>query len=88
MRLEIDWTRCAGHGLCAALLPQAIGRDDWGYPILDRARLDRLPAADLKRVVSCCPALALRLEKSRLEKPRPEKLRPEKPRSEKAPQPR
>ena len=58
--LLIDWTRCDGHGLCAALLPQAIARDEWGYPVLDQARLARLPDAELNRAIGCCPALALR----------------------------
>ncbi len=59
--LLIDWTRCDGHGLCAALLPAAVRLDEWGYPILDGDRLRRQPVADLKRAVSMCPALALRL---------------------------
>jgi ferredoxin len=25
--LDIDWTRCDGHGLCAELLPHRITRD-------------------------------------------------------------
>jgi ferredoxin len=58
--LAIDWTRCDGHGLCAALLPAAISRDQWGYPVLDAGQLIRQPVADLNRVVSACPALALR----------------------------
>ncbi|HTZ43662.1 MAG TPA: ferredoxin [Jatrophihabitans sp.] len=62
-RLQIDWTRCDGHGLCAALLPDSIGRDDWGYPVLDERRLAGEPVAAVKRAVACCPALALRLER-------------------------
>ena len=34
MTIEIDWTRCDGHGLCAELLPEQIARDEWGFPIL------------------------------------------------------
>lgn len=59
-RLIIDWTRCDGHGLCSALLPEAITLDDWGYPVLDQAALGREPDSALNRAVSCCPALALR----------------------------
>jgi ferredoxin len=62
MKLEIDWTRCDGHGLCAELLPERIARDEWGFPIL---RHSDVPAADSKRVrraVGVCPALALRIE--------------------------
>ena len=61
-RLHIDWTACAGHGLCAELLPEVFGRDQWGYP---------LPHKDLsvpsnlephaRKAASLCPRLALRL---------------------------
>jgi ferredoxin len=60
-KLTIDWTRCDGHGLCMALAPDAITRDDWGYPVLDQGRISQQPEADLKRAVATCPALALRL---------------------------
>jgi len=58
--LRIDWTRCDGHGLCAALLPQAIGRDEWGYPIIDQEQVAEQPQSAVARTVACCPALALR----------------------------
>jgi ferredoxin len=61
MRLEIDWTRCDGHGLCARLLPERISLDDAGFPILG----DRTVDGDLthaRRAVSACPRLALRLD--------------------------
>lgn len=58
-RLDIDWTRCDGHGVCAELLPVRIARDEWGFPILHRPELSDEKAA--RRVVAACPALALRL---------------------------
>jgi ferredoxin len=62
--LAVDWTRCDGHGLCAALLPDAIGLDEWGYPILDRRAISAAPTSSLRRVATACPALAIRMEKS------------------------
>ncbi|HEY2041253.1 MAG TPA: ferredoxin [Jatrophihabitans sp.] len=59
-QLRIDWTRCDGHGLCAALLPRTIKQDEWGYPIIDQTRAGIESAAALKRAVGACPALALR----------------------------
>jgi ferredoxin len=60
-RIQIDWTRCDGHGLCAALLPEHISRDEWGFPILHgTARIDE---KDARRVVAACPALALYMPK-------------------------
>ncbi len=60
-RLRVDWTRCDAHGLCAELLPEAIGVDDWGYPIVGDRELARglLPAA--RRAVANCPLKALSL---------------------------
>jgi ferredoxin len=58
----IDWTRCDGHGLCHALLPEVIDLDEWSFPIVRRIDVgdDLLPHA--RRAASSCPALALRIE--------------------------
>lgn len=59
--LTVDPIACAGHGICAELLPEWVRLDDWGYPIV---RPDAVPAALLARAkwaVTNCPALALRL---------------------------
>jgi ferredoxin len=58
--VQIDWTRCDGHGLCAALLPAHITRDEWGFPIIRTASISE---ADARRLVAACPALALRTAK-------------------------
>jgi ferredoxin len=67
MTLSIDWTRCDGHSLCAALLPGRITLDDWGFPLITDGQdpdPDRDPDNDERRAVLACPALALRLERS------------------------
>ena len=59
--LKVDPIACAGHGVCAELLPEWIRLDDWGYPIV---RGDAVPAELMARArwaVANCPALALRL---------------------------
>lgn len=61
MKLEIDWTRCDGHGLCAALLPERITLDEWGFPILQRPTVHGRAEFAARRAVADCPALALRL---------------------------
>jgi ferredoxin len=60
-RLDIDWTRCDGHGLCAELLPERIGRDEWGYPVVHRQDVTPTETPQVRRAVGVCPALALRL---------------------------
>ena len=61
--LEIDWTRCDGHGLCAALLPARITRDEWGFPVLAAHPVRENEVTGLRRAIGLCPALALRLDK-------------------------
>ncbi|HEV7205838.1 MAG TPA: ferredoxin [Jatrophihabitans sp.] len=59
--LDIDWTRCDGHGLCHALLPGRIEVDEWGFPVLRDARVPAADEAAVRRTVAACPALALYL---------------------------
>jgi ferredoxin len=56
----VNWERCKGHGLCAALLPERIALDEWGFPIITPGPADD---RDVRRAVAACPALALRLER-------------------------
>jgi ferredoxin len=62
-RLRVDPIACDGRGLCAEVLPELIGLDDWGFPIIAGgpvpARLQ--PAAG--EAVRICPKLALRLDR-------------------------
>lgn len=69
-RLRVDWTRCDAHGLCAELLPEAIGVDDWGYPILRDRDLPRALMPTARRAVASCPLHAITLV-STPEGPRP-----------------
>ena len=69
-RLHIDWTRCDGRGLCVELLPELLGRDQWGYPESRGAR-DRSDVpipAELEQAaqdaVALCPLLALKLTRA------------------------
>jgi ferredoxin len=63
--LHVDWTRCDGRGLCAELLPELLGRDEWGYPLARDGTRDIAVPRALRRhaadAVSACPVLALRL---------------------------
>ena len=59
--LQIDRIRCDGHGLCAELLPELIGLDDWGYPIIQAGSVPAIFVEHARRAVDACPVLALRL---------------------------
>lgn len=61
--LAIDWTRCDGHGLCAALLPSRIELDEWGFPIFRTNAVAAADEPDVRHAISACPALALHLDR-------------------------
>jgi ferredoxin len=62
--LAVDRTRCDGHGLCQALLPERIDLDEWGFPMLRDATVPAGADSDVRRAVAACPALALYLTRS------------------------
>ena len=59
MRLRVNPITCAGHGLCAELLPELIRLDPWGYPIVGSAEVPRELAGHARRAAAACPTLAL-----------------------------
>jgi ferredoxin len=59
--LRVDPTACSGHGLCAELLPELIRLDEWGYPVVAREPVPRSLGRHVRRAVTDCPTLALRL---------------------------
>ena len=62
-RVEVDFTKCTGRGLCAELLPERITLDDWGYPIIDGREVHGEALRHARRAVAACPTLALTLER-------------------------
>lgn len=61
VRLEVDWTRCRGHGLCAHLVPELVQLDGQGYPVFLDTPVPSWLLREAGQAVSMCPALALRL---------------------------
>jgi ferredoxin len=63
--LEVDWSRCRGHGHCAELLPELVRLDPWGFPVVGDARgsgvVRPVEVGAAQRAVDWCPNLALRL---------------------------
>ena len=65
VEIWVDWLRCDGNGVCAELLPELVGRDDWGYPVVADAPVpDELHHLAL-RARAACPTMALRLRNLR-----------------------
>lgn len=65
IRLHIDRTACDGRGLCVELIPELLGRDEWGYPMPRAGERDPLVGPELRkhaiRAVDARPMLALRI---------------------------
>ncbi|MCQ4040875.1 ferredoxin [Streptantibioticus rubrisoli] len=62
--LRVDPISCDGHGLCAELLPELIGLDEWGYPVLRATEVPGTLLDHARRAVAACPVLALRLDRA------------------------
>jgi ferredoxin len=63
-RLRVNMIECDGHGLCAELVPELIGLDEWGYPVISPDPVPRQLTRHAKRAVTLCPMLALKLERA------------------------
>jgi ferredoxin len=64
VRLRVNPIACAGHGMCAELLPEIIELDRWGYPILSSHAVPRPLVNHAKRAAKACPTLALLIEET------------------------
>ncbi|WP_131763623.1 ferredoxin, partial [Actinomadura fibrosa] len=61
LSLEVDWSRCDGHGLCADVLRGTVRLDEYDYPVIPSEPIPARLEADARRAVAVCPGLALRL---------------------------
>ena len=59
--IVVDRIACDGFGMCAELLPELIGLDDWGYPIVRAGGVPDDLLDHARRAVALCPVLALKL---------------------------
>lgn len=64
-RLRVNPTLCTGYGYCAEIVPELIGVDDWGYPIVNSRPIENDDLLHLaRRAVATCPRLALVVEET------------------------
>ncbi len=59
--LEVDWSRCTGHGLCAVLAPGLVRLGPHGYPASTTIPVAPWQEHGARPAVNQCPALALRM---------------------------
>jgi ferredoxin len=64
MRLRVRPIDCRAHGLCAELLPEVVGLDEWGYPVITDADIPTGLLKAARRAAAACPSLALKLERA------------------------
>ena len=64
MKLRVNMIACAGHGVCAELLPELITLDPWGYPLLADAEVPADLMDHATRALAACPTLALLADNS------------------------
>jgi len=57
----VDPVLCDAYGYCAEILPEAIGLDEWGYPIVDNRPLPAELTGLARRAVRDCPRRAISL---------------------------
>ena len=62
MRIRVNPIGCVGHGLCAELVPELIGMDEWGYPVVDPGPVADDLRVHATRAADACPTLALVIE--------------------------
>ena len=65
LRITIDPVACDAYGYCAEILPEVIGLDEWGYPILREGPLEGNLVALARRAARDCPKRALTLRQKR-----------------------
>ena len=65
-RLRVNPIRCDGARYCAEIVPELVGLDEWGYPIVSSAPIDDPRLLRLaERAVNDCPRVALQLARLR-----------------------
>lgn len=61
MRVQIDGSRCQGHGRCALIAPDYFDVDETGLGKVLVADVTEPDAADLREARHCCPENAIEL---------------------------
>jgi ferredoxin len=75
-RLQVDPVACDAYGYCTELLPELIGVDEWGYPIVSAQAVPPQLLELARKAVADCPRRALALvEPAEAGPPAPAKVR-------------
>lgn len=64
LRIELDRSRCEGHGLCEEAAPHLMHLDDDGELVIDIPEVEGADVEAAKAAVRVCPVAALKLVSS------------------------
>jgi ferredoxin len=62
MRVEVDLTKCTGHGICETIAEEIFEVQDDGSVLIHDAERPESDRVRMGQAVTQCPAAALRLE--------------------------
>jgi ferredoxin len=62
-RLRLDPVACDAFGHCAELVPELIGIDEWGYPVVDGSPIPSHLMDHVDAAVRACPRNALSVQR-------------------------
>ncbi|HXX89803.1 MAG TPA: ferredoxin [Acidimicrobiales bacterium] len=62
LRLRVDPVACDAFGYCAELLPELVGLDEWGYPVMSDVAIPPALIDLALDAVRACPRRALFVE--------------------------
>lgn len=63
MKIEVDFSRCTGLGICESLAPDVFEVDDAGELIVKAETVSADQLADVEAAIEGCPTEAIRLVK-------------------------
>jgi ferredoxin len=58
-KITVNPAVCDGFGFCCEILPEMIGRDEWGFPVIDDREIPDGLARAAEQAVQFCPRRAL-----------------------------
>ncbi|HEY5251682.1 MAG TPA: ferredoxin [Acidimicrobiales bacterium] len=61
-KIRLNPAVCDGFGFCCEILPEVIGRDEWGFPVLGDGTVPQSLRRTAEQAVAFCPRKALWLE--------------------------
>jgi len=62
-QLRLDPVACDAFGHCAELVPELIGIDEWGYPVVDDTPIPPHLMDHAESAVRACPRNALSIQR-------------------------